>query len=209
RPLPDASITESAVNGDSSLLAIGLALRGWFALWLGDLTAAEVDTRTALDAPELGAPRLFRILNGGVLAATLVERGELDATEDVLASLESQIESDSLTAAMLRLARGRLRVAQGRIDEGLSDFLGVGRLATRAHVVCPGYLPWRSEAALAHLALAEHEPAKRLADEELELARVYGAPRALGVAKRAAGLVACGDQGVALLRATLRAVEQA
>jgi len=208
RPLLDESITESRVNGDSSLLAIGLALRGWFALWLGDLTAAEVDTRTALDAPELGAPRLFRILNGGVLAATLVERGELDATEDVLASLESQIESDSLTAAMLRLARGRLRVAQGRIDEGLSDFLGVGRLATRAHVVCPGYLPWRSEAALAHLALAEHEPAKRLADEELELARMYGAPRTLGVAKRAAGLVAGGDQGVALLREALSAFEQ-
>jgi ATP/maltotriose-dependent transcriptional regulator MalT len=208
RPLLDESIRESRVNGDSSLLAIGLALRGWFALRLGDLTAAEVDTRTALDAPELGAPRLFRILNGGVLVATLVERGELDGAEDVLASLESQIESDSLTAAVLRLARGRLRVAQGRIDEGLSDFLGVGRLATRAHVVCPGYLPWRSEAALAHLALAEHEPAKRLADEELELARAYGAPRTLGVATRAAGLVAGGDQGVALLREALSAFEQ-
>jgi DNA-binding CsgD family transcriptional regulator len=208
RPLLDESITESRVNGDSSLLAIGLALRGWFALRLGDLTAAEVDTRTALDAPDLGAPRLFRILNGGVLAATLVERGELDATKNVLASLESQIESDSLTAAMLRLARGRLRVAQGRRDEGLSDFLAVGQLATRAHVVCPGYLPWRSEAALAHLALADHEPAKRLADEELELARVYGAPRTLGVAKRAAGLVAGGDQGVALLREALSAFEQ-
>jgi len=208
RPLLDESITESRVNGDSSLLAIGLALRGWFALRLGDLTAADVDTRTALDAPELGAPRLFRILNGGVLAATLVERGELDGAEGVLASLESQIASESLTAAVLRLARGRLRVAQGRIDEGLSDFLGVGRLATRAHVVCPGYLPWRSEAALAHLALAEHEPAKRLAAEELELARAYGAPRTLGVATRAAGLVAGGDQGVAFLREALSAFEQ-
>jgi DNA-binding CsgD family transcriptional regulator len=207
RPLFDESIAEARVNGDSSLLAIGLAMRGWSALRRGDLTAAEVDTRTALAAPELGAPRLFRILNGGVLADTLVERGELDAAEDVLTSLDSQVESDALTAAVLRLARGRLRVVRGRIEDGLADFQGVGRLATLAHVTCPGYLAWRSEAALAHLALAEHEPAKRLADEELELARVYGAPRTLGIAMRAAGLVAGGDQGIALLREALGALE--
>jgi DNA-binding CsgD family transcriptional regulator len=208
RPLVDESIAEARVNGDSSLLAIGLALRGWFALRFGDLAAAEIDTRTALAAPELGAPRLFRVLSGGVLAQTLLERGELDAAEDVLASLDSQIESHSHTAAVLRLARGRLRVVQGRIEDGLADFLAVGRLATLSYVTCPGYLSWRSEAALAHLALAEHEPAKRLADEELELARVYGAPRTLGVAKRTAGLVAGGDQGIALLREALSALEE-
>jgi DNA-binding CsgD family transcriptional regulator len=190
------------------MLAIGLALRGWLAFRLGDLTTAEVETRTALAAPELRAPTLFRVLNGGVLAGTLLEQGELDAVEDVLAPLDSEVESASLTAAVLRLARGRLRVAQGRIDEGLSDFLGVGRLATRARVVCPGYLPWRSDAALAHLALAEREPARRLADEELELAHAFGASRALGVARRAAGLVAGGDEGVSLLRGAVDAFEQ-
>jgi tetratricopeptide (TPR) repeat protein len=112
-----------------------------------------------------------------LLAATLLEQGELDAAEELLEPLGEEIESDSLTAAVLRLARGRLRMAQGRNDEGLADFLGVGRLARRAQVTCPGYLAWRSEAALAHLALGEHESAKRLADEELELART--APRVL------------------------------
>jgi DNA-binding CsgD family transcriptional regulator len=208
RPLLDESIAQARASGDSGTLAIGLALRGWLALRLGDLTAAEVDARTALAAPELRAPTLFRVLNAGVLAGALLEQGELPAAEEVLVPLESQIESDSLTAAVLRLARGRLRVVQGRIDEGLADFLGVGRLATRAHVTCPGYLPWRSEAALAHLSLAEHEHAKRLADEELELARTYGAPRALGIAKRAAGLVAGGDWGVSLLREAVSAFER-
>jgi len=207
RPLLDESIVEARANGDSSMLAIGLALRGWLAIRLGDLTTAEIDTRTALAAPELRAPTLFRVLNGGILAGALLEQGELDAAEEALGPFHDQIESDSLTAAVLRLARGRLRIAQGRIDEGLADFLGVGRLATRAQVTCPGYLAWRSEAALAHLTLAEHEPAKRLADEELELARTFGAPRALGVAQRAAGLVAGGEQGVVLLREAVDAFE--
>jgi DNA-binding CsgD family transcriptional regulator len=208
RPLLDESIAEARTNGDSSMLAIALALRGWLALRLGDLGAAEVDTRTALDAPELRSPTLFRVLNRGVLAGALLEQGELDAADDLLAPLGAEIESDSLTAAVLRLARGRLRVAQGRVDEGLADFLGVGRLATGAQVTCPGYLAWRSEAALAHLALAEHEPAGRLACEELELARTFGAPRAVGVAQRAAGLVAGGEHGVSLLREAVDAFEQ-
>jgi DNA-binding CsgD family transcriptional regulator len=208
RPLIDESIAQARVNGDSSMLAIGLALRGWLALRLGDLTAAEIDTRTALGAPELRSPALFRVLNGGVLAGALLERGELDAAEEMLAPLGEEIDNDSLTAAVLQLARGRLRVAQGRLDEGLADFLAVGRLATRAQVICPGYLAWRSEAALAHLMLAEHESAKRLADEELAVARTFGAPRALGIAQRAAGLVAGGEQGVLLLRQAVDAFEQ-
>jgi DNA-binding CsgD family transcriptional regulator len=205
RPLLDGSISQARASGDSGMLAIGLALRGWLAFRLGDLTAAEIDTRTALAAPELRAPTLFRVLNAGVLAGALLEQGETAAAEEVLTPLGGEIEGDSLTAAVLRLARGRLRVAQGRMDEGLADFLGVGRLATRADVVCPGYLSWRSEAALAHLSLAEHESARRLADEELELARTFDAPRALGIAARAAGLVAGGDRGVSLLREAVAA----
>ena len=189
RPLLDASIAQARATGDSSRLAVGLAHRGWLALRRGDLIAAEGDTRTALAAAELPAPTLYRVLNGGVLVKTLVEQGELDSAQQALAPVDSAAESGSIYAAVLRLARGRLRVQQGRVAEGLEDFLAVGLALTRALITCPSYLPWRSDAALAQLALGEHEPARRLADEELELARAFGAPRALGVAKRAAGLL--------------------
>jgi hypothetical protein len=53
----------------------------------------------------------------------------------------------------VRLARGRLRVAQGRAEDGLDDFLAVGTRLTRALITCPSYLPWRSEAALVQRAL--------------------------------------------------------
>src|SRR6266545_4464553 len=75
--------------------------------------------------------------------------------------------------------------AQGRTAEGLEDILAAGMLITRAQVICPGSLSWRSEAALAQRALGDRESAERLAAEELELARVFGAPRALGVGLRA------------------------
>jgi DNA-binding CsgD family transcriptional regulator len=151
---------------------------------------------------------MYRVLNGGVLVKTLVDQGELDAAEQALAPLDSEAESGSITAAVLRLARGRLRVEQGRVAEGLEDFLAVGLALTRALITCPSYLPWRSEAALAQLALGEREPAGRLADEELELARAFGAPRALGVAKRAAGVIAGGDHGASLLREAIDAFER-
>jgi hypothetical protein len=85
-------------------------------------------------------------------------------------------------------------VGQGRVAEGLDDFLGLGVSLTRAMVNSPSWVPWRSDAALAQRALGDRESAGRLADEELELARAFGAPRAPGVALRAAGLVAGGDR---------------
>jgi DNA-binding CsgD family transcriptional regulator len=75
-------------------------------------------------------------------------------------------------------------------------------------VTCPSYLPWRSEAALAHLALGERESAERLAEEELELARAFAAPRALGVAQRVAGVVSGGERGASLLREAIHAFER-
>jgi DNA-binding CsgD family transcriptional regulator len=208
RPLLDGSIALARATGDSVRLAGGLAGRGWLALRCGDLGAAEADARTALAATELPAPAMYRVMNAGLLIKTQVLQGELDAAKRTLAPLEFEAEGGSLIAAIPRFARGRLRIAQRRLAEGLEDFLAVGVVLTRAFVTCPGALPWRSEAALADLALGDREAAGRLADEELALARTFGAPRALGVAKRAAGVVAGGDRGESLLREAVDDLER-
>jgi DNA-binding CsgD family transcriptional regulator/tetratricopeptide (TPR) repeat protein len=208
RPLLDASIAEARVTGDGGRLAVGLRDRGWLALRRGDLSAAELDARTALAATELPAPPMYRVMNGSLLIKVLVDQGKLDDAEQALAPLDPEAGSGFATAWGLRFARGRLRVAQGRVAEGLEDFLGLGVDLTRAIVTCPSYLPWRSAAALAELALGERESAERHAEEELELARAFGAPRALGVAKHAAGVVAGGDRGALLLREAIEAFER-
>jgi DNA-binding CsgD family transcriptional regulator len=208
RPLLDASIAQARSTGDGGRLAVCLALRGWLALRRGDPGAGGADALTALSSTGLPAPPMYRALNGGVLLQALVEQGELDAAEQALVSLDSEADSGVVTAAPLRLARGRLRVAQGQIAAGLEDFLGVGASLTRAMVICPSYVAWRSDAALAHVALGGREAAARLAEEELELARTFGAPRALGVALRAGGIVAGGDRGALLLRQAIDAFER-
>ena len=208
RPLLDAAIADARTGGDGGQLAVNLGGRSWLAFRRGEVRAAEVDARAALAATELPAPRMYRVLNASLLLDALVELGELHEATQVLEQFDGDIESGSLTAAMLQFTRGRLRVALGRVADGLDDFLDVGNRLSLADVSCPSFLAWRSEAALAHLALGDRESATRLAEEELELARSFGTPRAIGVAARAAGVVAGGDRGEALLRVAVDELER-
>ena len=56
----------------------------------------------------------------------------------------------------------------------------------------PAAVDWRSQAALAHAALDQPDAALALAREELELARRFGAARAIGIALRTLGVI--GDE---------------
>jgi hypothetical protein len=98
----------------------------------------------------------------------------------------------------------------------LDDLLAAGGRFERARQPCPTLAPWRSDAALAYLALGDGECAVRFAAEELDLARAFGAPRALGIALRVAGLVHGGvdglgqlEEAVAVLGESAAAVERA
>jgi len=193
-------VTEAQAAADGMILPAVLAQRARLALRRGDLTAAEADARAVLDASGRSPPLVNGLLATGVLVDVLVERGDLDGAERALGSLVADLGGTSLMAPILRHARGRLLFAQRRFGEALGDFRAAGETATGGLALSPCWLPWRSDAALAALAFGEPDTARRLSDEELELARAFGAPRALGVALRAAGLVAGGHRGQALLR---------
>ena len=62
-----------------------------------------------------------------------------------------------------------------------------------------GYVHARSGAALALLRLGQRQRACEMADAELADVRVFGAPRALGVSLRVAGLARAGTEGLGLL----------
>jgi hypothetical protein len=70
-----------------------------------------------------------------------------------------------------------------------------------------GYVHARSGAALALLRLGQRQHACQLADAELADLRVFGAPRALGIALRAAGLARGGQEGLALLGESVAALD--
>jgi DNA-binding CsgD family transcriptional regulator len=200
--LLDAAETEARAAGNGLILPGVLVHRSWLALRRGDLTVAEADARALLDGPVPGLPDhgLSRPHATGILVGALVERGKPGEAERQLEPLEADLQGTSQAAAVLRHARGRLRLAQGRFGEALGDFLTAGDLAVSMLASGPCFLPWRSDAALAALAAGDTPTARRLSEEELDLARAFGARRLLGMGLRAAGLVAGGERGERLLR---------
>jgi DNA-binding CsgD family transcriptional regulator len=168
-------------------------------LRIGNLADAEADARIALETGPR-PPGVHAALALAVLLETLAERGDLGAAEaaDRRYPLIQQFPT-MIQVAWLLAARGRLRLAQLRPAPALDDLLAAGDLLTRLRSPSPT-TPWRSDAALAQLALDARAEARALAAEEVELAEEFGGPRTIGVALRAAGLVEGGTRGIELLR---------
>ncbi len=172
----------------------------------GELTAAEIDLRTALDT---GMHReMPLILNGSLvfLNDLLLERPSL---EDVAALVEAT-ELDraflaTTTGAMLLETRGRLRLARGERESAVAD-LRACAVTNRTLRFGPTYSPWRSALALALPSDARDE-ALALADEEVALAAATGLARPQGVAMRTAGVLRGGDDGLRCLRESIAMLE--
>jgi DNA-binding CsgD family transcriptional regulator len=175
-------------------------------LRIGNLADAEADARVALETgPRL--PGLHAAVALAALLETLAERAEFEAAEaaDARYRLAEQFPT-TMQAGWLIAARGRLRLAERRPAAALDDLLAAGELFARLRISTPG-ISWRSDAALAHLALGAPADARALAAEEVTLARAFNGPRTLGVALRAAGLTDGGTRGIELLRQAVRALE--
>ena len=173
----------------------------------GNLADAEADARVALET----GPRPPGLHAAAALAAlleTLAERGEFEAAEaaDERYRLADQFPT-TMQAGWLIAARGRLRLAERRPAAALDDLLAAGDLFARLRIPTPTIAPWRSDAALAQLALGAQAEAKALAAEEVTLAQAFNGPRTLGVALRAAGLTEGGSRGIGLLRQAVRMLE--
>ncbi len=194
-------------RGSEVHFAMCSAMRSCLGLRRGALADAEEDARVALIAAPHQAHGFYGLFALATLLESLVERGRLAEAERELERIGVPSRSSAATYGTLIHARGRLRLAQGRIDEALEDFQAAGRHLLRGDCRTPSAAPWRSGAALAQLALGHPDAAQALAEEEVECASELGAPRALGLALRAHGLVAGGDNGLALLEASVRALE--
>ncbi|MCH0569922.1 AAA family ATPase [Streptomyces sp. MUM 136J] len=167
---------------------------------LGNVDDCLRDARTALEALRGVGARTQANHSVAMWADALVRQGRADEADRLLehkglnGALAPHWANDFTT-----LVRGRVRRAQGRLRQALADFLDSGERSCARGMGDPAVLPWRSEAALTHALLDEHEPARRLADEELRLARAWGVPETIGSALRTAGVVAGGDEGTRLL----------
>jgi ATP/maltotriose-dependent transcriptional regulator MalT len=166
----------------------------------GDIGTAEADARTALEL--LTAHRLLGIRFAlGLLIQALVEEGEPAAAERALreSGLGDEIPPSRASNYLLE-ARGLLRVAQGRADEGLDDLLEFGRRDERWGSANPLASRWRSGASHALALVGDNERAARMAEDDLERAWRWGTARGVGIALRAGALAEGGAAGTARLR---------
>jgi DNA-binding CsgD family transcriptional regulator len=168
----------------------------------GRLADAVADAETAIAARRHGWRRHLATASSQ-LCWTLIELDDLDGAARVLQLSEIEEAVNTLAYALVHDARGRLAAARGEAREALGEFLNAGHIAESAPIANPSYLPWRSSAGLAASRLGERQRARDLVAEELRRADRFGAPRPIGVALRAAGLIEGGDAGIDLLRAAV------
>lgn len=173
----------------SRLRGIAHYLRGDLAEALADLDSARA---THGDGYDHGLPETM-----GFLALCALER---DDSADAAALLELPGDTRRWRAqpsyATYLFALGRLRATRGDLDDALAILLECEQLVRETNAPNPAVnLPWRSEAALLAARLGAEDRAAALIAEELRLTRAFGAPHALGVALRAAGLIDGGAGG--------------
>ncbi|HET9781490.1 MAG TPA: AAA family ATPase [Candidatus Dormibacteraeota bacterium] len=200
----DAMESEIQRHGSARGMFVTYAVRSLLEFRLGALPEADADARVALRVMQAADFTPGLPLGLFVLAEVAIEAGNLAEAETLLEQLPADEVAPGLGTMHIAPARGRLRLAQGRAAEALVEFERCRALFSEAFwgstMHDNGFLHARSCAALALLLLGERDRAGELAQSELDDARRFAAPRALGIALRVAGLTLGGETGLSRLQ---------
>jgi DNA-binding CsgD family transcriptional regulator/tetratricopeptide (TPR) repeat protein len=203
------ALDEARKRGSGVSFATAASLRSLVYYRRGRLPDAEADARAALNlASEVHGSQGFLSAALGTLIYTSLDRGTADAELERFAdAFLIEQATDTLPYSHAIHSRACLRVWAGDLHGGLEQLLIAGRRELEWGAPNPAITPWRSSAALVLARLGDVTEARRLASEEVSLARAFGAPRCLGVALRAAGLVEENSMRVGLLREAVGVLE--
>lgn len=198
----DEALEEAEQRGSPGLFALVYTWRSHLAYRRGNVLAAEVDAQSSLEVIHEFGMWIALGYAAAFLADVLIERGDL---EGAAASVEI---GDNPVPPFLLDTRARLAYDQSRFEESLQNAMDCAEmLRARGGRDSPGIISWRSRAALACAALGDQAEARRLINEEVDLARDQGILRALSAALRTAGLIEGGTRGLALLEEAVAVLE--
>ena len=176
--IADDALAEAHRRGSPLPFGAVKVSRAQTLVWRGELAEAELNALEALAAADQwGLSARFTGHAAAFLGDALMEQGKLEEAAAALARTEPD-QAVAGTALQLYSAysSARLRVQRGDLAGGVGALLDAGRRYEAVGIRNPALIAWRSPAALALLLLGERHEAERLAGEELELARVWGAP---------------------------------
>jgi DNA-binding CsgD family transcriptional regulator len=178
-----AAMTQSRAQGSMMALAtasLGRSVSRWEQ---GRLIEALADAEQAVGAERYGW-RHFLPWAYGVLVGIHVERGELEVAAIKARRFDPKPYAGSAMLARWHEALGCLAFAERRDGDALAQFEAWRDVVVGVrNPAC--FAAWRSASAHPLARLGRTREASELAREELELARAFGAPRAISVALRA------------------------
>jgi DNA-binding CsgD family transcriptional regulator len=199
RETVEAALADARSRGSIAGFATASYARSYAALQLGRVADAAADSAQAVDLhpdPDWTLQPFACVQ----LAWAELERDDPDAATEALDRCSPDDRWATAPVYMLVLqARGRIALSRGQPQDALALLEEAGRRATAVEMLNPAVVPWRAPAVLACLRLGDRGRAAALAAEQLELARRFGAPRAISEALRSAGLAARGQDSLPLL----------
>ncbi|MFI1677997.1 AAA family ATPase [Streptomyces sp. NPDC020607] len=162
-------INEAAERRAPLWQALLAAARARIELRVGALTTARKLARSALAlvpadgwGVAVAAPVATALFTGTLM-------GRLDEAAAQLAVPVPDAAFQTTDGLLYLRARGHYYLAAGRPYAALDDFLTCGDLMRRRRFDLPALVPWRTDAAEAHLSLGDRERARALAEEQLAL----------------------------------------
>jgi DNA-binding CsgD family transcriptional regulator len=188
----DAAATDAQRRGSVVGAFQAAAWRAETNFRAGRLALAIADATMAIEmTTDRREAMITAVLAPAWLVLALLEQGRTDAAEAALgAAPPPELVGDHGVVVPLLFARGSLQMLRREPRAAAENFQRIGRILIRDRIPGPGMMPWRSAGALAQAALGDDGAARELMEEELELTRAFGAPRALGTALRAAVAIA-------------------
>lgn len=207
--IADSCLTAARRAGSRMDTATWRHMRGHALAYAGRLDEAETELGAAFAASADGWSAWLPV-NASALAYVLIEREDLAGADAVIAAADAFTAHprESPMWAMTDAARGRLALVRGEHERALEILEGAGRrMREELQIVNPACSPWRSDVVLALAALDRREEALALGEEDLRLARSWGAPRALGGALRVRGLIGSAQERVDWMARAVQALE--
>jgi DNA-binding CsgD family transcriptional regulator len=163
----------------------------------GRVTEAKERALAAHDLAGAEHKEVFTV-SAIALASVAIHTQDSKLAEWLLAGRYRAAEEPYLWSA-LTMMRAKSAARQGDLSTALSHFVDVGHRLEQCGWRNPVLLPWASSAALVHLRLGDLKHAAELSCQELEQARVWGAPAALGRALRVHSRIVEGPGSTELL----------
>jgi DNA-binding CsgD family transcriptional regulator len=195
----DACLTQmldmARARGAAPTVAYATAWRAFYNLRRGAVAVAADDARTALALLTEYGIELGRENARALLANALLDCGDLDAAEQAFGDIDAPVVLGVTRNFVLRV-RALLHSARGRPQAAIDDLRAFVEHDESQGGANPLAFRWRSEVALELAALGDRDGARALAAEDLAIARRWGTPCGIGVATRAVGLLAEGEDQI-------------